>query len=499
MALNSNERRAVVIGAGLGGLSAAIHLRLAGWDVTILEQQARPGGRANLIEADGFRFDTGPSLLNYPWVFEELFAAAGRRLADYVTLLPVDPSIHFRWLDGARLTLSSNLQRLQQECARLEPEVAPGLLAFLADAEIKYRFALHKLAVSNRTNPAAWFLQLAPAELLRSGVWRSLEGELRRFFRSAKLRAALGSYAMYLGGSPWQLPGLFSILPYGELAHGLWLPRGGMYALVEALAKLAGELGVSLRFRQQVRRIRLQAGRAAGVEQADGSVLEASAVVSNVDVPTTLAQLLPGTPPRRGNNLLRRPPVMTPGVITFYWGVRGTLPGWGHHTIFLPADPRRAYDELLAEQVPADLPFYVAVPSATDPGLAPPGCQAVFALAPVPTLARPRDWAATVAEVRARIRRRLSNEGFALGPDQLVLERVFTPEDWQRQFGLFQGSAFGAAHRLWQLGPFRDRNFDPRIPGLYYVGAGVPPGTGVPITVLGGRMTAQRMQEHVLG
>ncbi len=489
-----------VVGAGFGGLSCAIHLRRAGCEVTVFEQNDLPGGRAGRLDLDGFRFDTGPSLLNYPWVFEDLFETAGRRFADYVELLPVDPSITFRWRDGPAFSLSSNLQRLLAECQRLDPAAAPGLTAFLADAEFKYDFAFRKLVLNNETDPVRWFARLAPREAARSAVWRSLESELRRFFRHRRLRDALGSYAMYLGGSPWQLPGLFSILPFGELAHGLYLPRGGMYGLVEGLVRLARELGVRFEFGRAVRRLRVRDDRMQGLECADGSFHEATLVVSNVDAPATLAALLPPEYARRQNNLLGRPMKMTCGVITFYWGVRGETAGLGHHTIFLPDDARRAYAQLFDEQrLPDDLPFYIAVPSATEPALAPPGGHTVFALAPVPTLDVPRDWPAAVADVRARILTRLEGHGIRLDPARFAVERVFTPEDWRDRYGLFQGSAFGAAHTLLQLGPLRDRNWDPRVRGLFYTGAGVPPGTGVPMTTLGGRMTAERVLHHVCG
>lgn len=481
-------RRAIVIGGGYGGLSAAIHLRRAGIEVDVFEARARVGGRANRIEQDGFRFDTGPSLLNYPWVFEELFSAAGRRLDDYVRLRPVDPSIRFLWPDGASLTLSSNLQRLRDEFERFAPGSSAGLMAFLADAEAKYQFSFRKLVRRNVQNPLAWIGALTPGEMRRSAVWRSLYGELGRFFRSRRLREALGSYAMYLGGSPWTLPGLFSILPFGELAYGLWLPAGGIYALTEAIERLATELGARVATGCPVRRIVVRGGRVAGVELADGRLEEAPVVVSNVDVPATWSGLL-------GDDH-RRPVAMTPDVITFYWGVRGRVAGLGHHTIFLPADFRDTFADLLhRRRIPRQLAFYLSVPSATDPSLVPPGDTTIFALAPTPRLSElgPIDWPAAVAAVRAQMFHRLRSHGIDLDPGRIAFEQVWTPATWSEAFGLYDGSAFGAAHSLFQLGPFRPPNADRRVRGLYYVGASTTPGTGLPLVVLGGDMTAQRI------
>jgi phytoene desaturase len=495
------DEKVLVVGGGLGGLSAAVHLRLAGFRVTLLEACERVGGRANLIERDGFRFDTGPSLLNYPWVFEELFAAAGRDFRDYVRLLPVDPSITFRWEDGTRFTLSSDVQKFLAECERLEPGCAPSVFGFLRDAGEKFRVAFDKLVSRNVDNPARWLSALTPRELKGLGLWRSFDGELRRHFKSRHIREALGSYAMYLGGSPFNLPGMFTILPYGELAHGLWLPEGGVYGLVEGIEKLARELGVEVRTNARVSKIRARGGRVRGVELAGGEELEAALVVSNVDVPTTDTKLVEAENGFAARAMLRAARTrMTPGVVTFYWGVRGGVEGLGHHTIFLPDDYRGAFDDLLKHgRVPRALPFYVSVPSATDAGLAPEGSAAVFMLAPTPTLSRMpgADWREETRKIKGSVTETLARHGVRLDPARVVFEEVYTPEDWRRRFGLYDGSAFGAAHTLFQVGPFRRKNFSGEIDGLYYVGAGTTPGTGMPMVVLSGRLVAERIVGRV--
>lgn len=481
-------------------MSAAIYLRLAGHEVTLFEANERVGGRANLIKSGGFTFDTGPSLLNYPWVFEDLFRAAGRELKDYVELLPVDPSVSFRWPDGAGFTLSSNLQNLLNECERVEPGSRPKVLAFLRDAAIKYNLSFDKLISRNEDNPIKWLGALSLNELLKLGIWRSLDGELRRFFKSRYLREALGSYAMYLGGSPYELPGLFSILAYGELAYGLWLPKGGVYGLVEGIERLALELGVVICTNRRVRKILIEDQRVAGVETADGARYRSQIVVSNVDLPTTEREFLSDHSGPAASRVKVASTKMTPGVMTFYWGIRGSVENIGHHTIFLPSDLAGAFDELFRrKQIPNDLPFYVALPSKTDPDLAPAGDTTMFVLVPTPLLSElPEvEWPAAVGEVRRRVLDRLWHHGVGIDPERIIVEEIYTPLEWSRRFGLFDGSAFGAAHTLFQVGPFRSRNYSSEVEGLYYVGASTTPGTGMPMVVLSGRLTAERIESRV--
>ncbi|MCS6999507.1 MAG: phytoene desaturase family protein [Bacteroidota bacterium] len=488
------SKAVVIVGAGLGGLSAAMHLRMKGFEVTVYEKNALVGGRANRIEDRGFRFDTGPSLVNYPWVFEELFSATGAQMRDYVELLPLDPSVVFYWRDGAHLTLSADFDRMARDLSKFEHAAHVQLARWLATTQERFRFTFAHLVTSNAETVFQWIRPVPKRGLVRLGITRSLDSELGRYFRSPYVRAALGSYAMYLGGSPYELPGTFSILPFGELYYGLWYPRGGIYALVEAIYRRAQELGVRVITNTPVRSIQVRDGRVTGIELSNETFVPCEIVVSNVDVPTTHRML-------EGASIPRYRWTMTPGVITFYWGLKHKPGELHHHAIFLPADMRRAFDQLRTN-IPEDLPFYTCLATATDPSLAPTGHHTMFVLVPTPTLSNARmisDWSAVVDSVRTRVFERLAHHGFSIAQSDIVVEHVWTPIEWKERFGLYDGSAFGLSHALRHIGPLRAPNRDPNIQGLYYVGASTTPGTGMPMVVLSGRMTAERISNDVRG
>ena len=483
--------RALVVGAGVGGLSTAIYLSLEGYRVTVFESNESCGGRANLLEFEGFRFDTGPSLLNYPWVFDEMFRAAGSSLRQELQLNRVDPAIKFFWPDGETFQVSSDLTRLASECRRLDSGDTAGLFSFLHDARNKFSLSFDRLVSRNANSPLSWFAAAGLTNLPRLGLLRSMDSEIGRHFKNKRIRDAFGSYGMYLGGAPTDLPGIFSIIPFGEIEYGLWLPKGGMYSLIQAMQGTAERLGVEIVTGCPVKNIDTDSDRVTGITLQDGSFEPSQVVVSNVDVPTTMTRLVGASDIKR-----YRAPQMTPGVLTYYLAVDRELPELGHHSVFLPDDPGHAYRQLMKKGViPDDLPFYVSVASNTDPGMAPKGKSAVFILVPVPLVSQTGhvNWQDESARLLERVQARLKVHRITIADSDIIQQQTMTPIDWSDQFGLYDGSAFGASHNLRQIGPFRPKNFSPRFKGLFFTGASTTPGTGVPMCVLSGKMAADRV------
>jgi phytoene desaturase len=305
---------------------------------------------------------------------------------------------------------------------------------------------------------------------------------------------------MYLGGSPFSLPGIFTILPYGELSRGLFFPRGGMYSIVRGIKSLLDELNINIRLNTPIKYISVKNSKVVGIELANGNILNFDLVVSNADVPTTYEKLLQIDERSKEKYLKQFNNKMTPGVFTFYLGIEGKVGNLPHHSIFLPNDYKKTFENLLTYgKLPNELPFYISIPSETDPSLAPESHSAVFILVPVPTISKLNitDYNKQSKEILSKVFERLRQHGIKIQKESIVLQKQLTPLDWQSKFYLYDGSAFGLSHTLFKMGPGRPKNFDTKIRGLYFVGGSTTPGTGVPMVLLSGKMTAERILSDV--
>jgi phytoene desaturase len=482
-----------VIGAGLGGLAAAIRLRHLGYEVTVLERHAVPGGRCGLWESEGFRFDTGPTLLLMVEYLQALFHDVGRPLGAYLDLVQLDPNYRVHYPDGRTLDVTSRLNTMLQEVERIEPGAGPGLLRFLAATSQLYRAGLDGF-VDRNVHHRRDFLSLRNALLLlRGGALRRLERLVGRFFRSEALRHTFSFQSLYLGLSPFEAPAIYGLLPYTEVAGGLYFPRGGMHALPRALARLAGEMGVRFRYRTEVAGLEREAGRVAAVRLADGDRLPADLVLANADLPYVYRTLLDEPLPRAERMSY------SCGAFLMYLGVRRRYPALPHHTLVVPPDLRGACTDIFAHhRIPPAPPYYVCNPSKTDPSLAPPGCENLYVLVPVPSQAAGReiDWAVEGPRLERDMLLRLERFGLPGLREHLVTSRTFTPADFTTAFSATRGEAFGLAHGLDQVGYLRPHNRHPMYRNLYFVGQSTHPGCGIPMVLISARLVAERMREE---
>lgn len=488
-AITSGAPQVIVIGAGIGGLSTAIRLAAAGCCVTVLEQGAQVGGKMGQIVQDGFRWDTGPSVITMRPVFEELFAVAGRQLEEYLTLEPVEPLTRYFFPDGTRLDATRDLAKMAEQIAALDERDVEGYLDFL-----EYAARLHRITgpvfIYNQPPTLRTFLSVSPADMVRVDPWLTMDQAIRRRVHSPHLRQLLGRFATYVGASPFQAPATLSVIAHVELTGGVWYPRGGIYQIAAALARLATELGVEIHTQTPVTRIVVEGGRATGVVTADGRTLAADGVIANVDVTTVYSHLLPPelAPARR--ETLRRRQTSCSGYVLLL-GVEGEHPQLAHHNIFFNHDYRREFTDIFQRGAPPrDPTVYVAITSKRDPQHAPPGCENWFVLVNAPPLGPTFDWQQQGAAYRTVVLETLAHYGLDIRP-HIRSEAALTPQDIQRLTGAWRGALYGISSNQ-ALNAFRrPHNRCPEVHGLYFAGGTTHPGGGVPMVTLSGKVAAE--------
>lgn len=484
----------IVIGAGIGGLSAAIRLAAAGEQVIVLEQNAAVGGKMSQVVATGFRWDTGPSVITMRHVFEELFTAAGKKLNDYLTLLPVDPLTRYFYPDGTVLDVTRDWPTLAAQIAQLNPQDIQGYLDFLA-----YGAKLHRITgpVFIYDQPPSWrsLLQVSPMEFFKVDPWFTLDQVIRRHVHSPQLRQLLGRFATYVGASPYRAPATLGVIADVELTGGVWYPQGGIYAIADAFYRLAIELGVEIRTGCTVEEIVLDNSRVQGVRLESGELLGAETVIANVDVTTVYTKLLPAIAEvNQSRQRLQRIEPSCSGYVLLL-GLEGETPQLAHHNIFFAPDYRREFDDIFKRAIPPrDPTIYVAITSKSDPDHAPPGCENWFVLVNAPALAKEGagafDWQRDEQHYREHIYDTLAGFGYEIR-DRIRQITVRTPIDLMTQTGAWRGALYGISSNQ-ALNAFRrPHNRSSEIRGLYFVGGTTHPGGGVPMVVLSGKVTAE--------
>ncbi|WP_227001343.1 phytoene desaturase [Pulveribacter suum] len=492
-AMPTPARRAVVIGAGFGGLALAIRLQSAGVATTLLEARDKPGGRAYVYHDQGFTFDAGPTVITDPSALEELFALSGRRMADYVELLPVAPFYRLCWEDGSHFDYANDQAALDAQIAARSPADVEGYRRFLAYSRAVFEEGYLKLG----TVPFLSFrsmVQVAP-QLARLQAWRSVYSMVSRFIRDEHLRQVFSFHSLLVGGNPFATSSIYALIHALEREWGVWFPRGGTGALVQALVRLFQDLGGTLRLNAPVARIELAGSRATGVVLQDGERIAAEQVASNADVVHTYERLLGHAQRGRQAAAQLRRRRFSMSLFVVHFGLKRPQPQLRHHTVcFGPRYRELIQDIFHGNALAEDFSLYLHAPCATDPSMAPPGCSSHYVLAPVPHLGQaPIDWTVEGPRFRDRILQYLEERYIPGLRADLVTSRIFTPEDFRDELGAHLGSAFSLEPLLTQSAWFRTHNRDRQIANLYFAGAGTHPGAGVPGVVGSAKATARLM------
>ncbi|GAB4105064.1 phytoene desaturase family protein [Micromonospora taraxaci] len=479
--------RVVVVGAGLGGLACALHLAGSGRQVTVLEREPVPGGRAGRLAVDGYEFDTGPTVLTMPDLIAEALGAVGEELRDWLDLTPLDPAYRAYYPDGSTLDVLTDTTRMAAEISRAcGPREADGYLRFVDYARELWRLERADFIERNLDAPTD-LLTGNLLKLLAGGAFRRLQTKINQFFRDPRTQRIFSFQAMYAGLAPHDALAIYTVIAYLDSVAGVYFPRGGIHAVSRAMAGAAEKHGVQIRYDTTVTRVETANGRATGVLTADGELIRADVVVLNPDLPVAYRDLLPAAPARRLT--------YSPSCVVLHVGSRQAYDKIAHHNIHFGRAWKGTFDEVIRRgELMTDPSLLVTNPSRTDPSVAPADRHTYYVLAPVPNLHRaPFEW-------RGDLTQRYSDQligtleergyvGFGAGVEVL---RAITPAEWEEQ-GMAAGTPFAAAHTLFQTGPFRPSNLHRELSNVVFVGSGTQPGVGVPMVLISGKLAAGRI------
>ena len=470
---------AIVIGSGFGGLAAAVRLGARGYRVTVLEKLDAPGGRAYVYRQDGFTFDAGPTIVTAPFLFEDLWRLCGRRLADDVELRPVSPFYRIRFHTGEVFEYTGDPEAMRAEVARFSPADVAGYERFLRMSEAIFKVGFERLG-HVPFGSLADMLRVAP-ELVRLKSYRTVHGLVASYVKDPRLRVVFSFHPLLIGGNPFTATSIYSLIAFLERRWGVHFAVGGTGSLVRGLVSLIAGQGNTVRCNAEVAAILVEGRRAKGVRLGAGEIIPADIVVSNADSAFTYRHLVPGGVRRRWTDKRLGRMRYSMSLFVWYFGTRRQYPGVAHHTILLGPRYRELLRDIFERKVLAeDFSLYLHRPTATDPSLAPPGCDAFYVLSPVPHLGSGTDWSVMAETYRRRLARHLGDTLLPGLEEEIVTSRVLTPQDFQDRLSSINGAAFGLEPVLWQSAWFRPHNRSEEVDGLYLVGAGTHPGAGLP-------------------
>ena len=478
-AKSDGRPHAVIVGSGFGGLAAAVRLGARGYRVTVLERLDAPGGRAYVHRQDGFTFDAGPTIITAPFLFEDLWRLCGREMSDDVVLKAMDPFYRLVFDDGETITCHADASAMEAEVARISPNDLAGYRRFLARSGEICRLGFETLGHVPFMSLGE-MVRTAP-ELLRLGGRHSVYGLVSRYVRDPRLRVALSFHPLFVGGNPFDTTAVYCLISHLERRWGVHFALGGTGALVRGLVGLIGGQGGEVRCDAEVSNILIENGRACGVRLRSGETIAADIVVSNADAADTYRNLVPTGARKRWTDRRIEAAKYSMSLFVWYFGTRRHYQDVEHHTILLGPRYRGLIDDIFRRKVLAeDMSLYLHRPTATDPSLAPAGCDAFYVLSPVPHLDADVDWTERAEPYRQAIEQRLSETLLPGLEDEIVTSRVTTPLDFRDRYRAFKGAAFSLAPTLTQSGWFRPNNRSEDVEGLYLVGAGAQPGAGLP-------------------
>jgi len=476
---HDSRPHAVVIGSGFGGLAAAIRLGARGYRVTVVEKLDAPGGRAYVYRQQGYTFDAGPTIVTAPFLFEELWTMCGRRMSDDIDLRPITPFYRMRFDTGEVFNYTGDADQMRQEIARFSADDVAGYERFMQAAEETYQVGFTELG---HVSFDSWtsMLRVLP-DMVRLKSYRTVYGLVSSFIRDPRLRIVLSFHPLLVGGNPFATTSIYCLIAFLERRWGVHFVMGGTGRLVDGMVGLIAGQGNRLRLNAEVSRIDVVAGKAAGVVLTSGERIDAAIVVSNADSAWTYRHLVAPQWRKRWTNRKIEKARYSNSLFVWYFGTRRQYPDVAHHTILLGPRYRELLDDIFtSKRLAEDFSLYLHRPTATDPSLAPAGCDAFYVLSPVPHLGSGTDWNQVAERYRKAIERALSDTLLPGLEFEIATSRILTPQDFHDRLNSINGAAFGLEPVLTQSAYFRPHNKSEEVENLFLVGAGTHPGAGLP-------------------
>jgi len=494
--MRDRAKSAVVIGSGFGGLAIACRLQAAGLQVTLLEKRQRIGGRAYQLQDRGYVFDMGPSLITAPDVVDSIFRAAGRRLEDYVELIPLDPYYRVYFHDGTHFDYVGDPERMKAQMARFSEQDASRYDAFMEAVRPIFDAVVGDRLGSKPFDTVGSMMRFLP-RMARMQAHLPVTAFVNRYFEDFRHRFLFSFHPLFVGGNPFRTPSVYLMIPFLEREGGVWFARGGMYSVVEALGRLFVEMGGTIRTGEEVHEIVVEAGRAVAVRTATGEA-RGDLVVSNADPGHTYGALVHPAHRRRWTDRKLARTEWSMSCFLLYLGTRRRYPQLEHHTLILAERYRGLLRDIFGKKIlPEDFSMYLHAPTRTDPSMAPEGGESMYVLVPVANQRSGLDWSHLKEPFTERILAFLEEWGLEDLRRELEVLHVFTPDDFETELNATLGNAFAIEPRFTQTAWFRPQNRSEDVEGLYLVGAGTHPGAGVPGVLMSAEATYACIAEDV--
>jgi phytoene desaturase len=470
---------ALVIGAGYGGMAAALRLRAKGYQVTLIDRSPGLGGRAQIYEKEGFRHDAGPTVITAPFLFEELFELFGENFHDHVKLVPLKPWYRFRYPDGTTFDYGGTLEETLEEIGRIEPGDREGYLRLVEHSKRIYKVGFEGLSAE----PFHRFLTMLRQvpKLLRLRNYETVWQMVCRYLSSPKLRQAFSIQPLLVGGNPFDTTSIYSLIHYLERAHGVHFAMGGTAAITSALGSLMERHQIATRLGTTIERIVVEDGKATGVLLQGGEMIGADLVVTNTDPAHLYGNMINSKDQVISSRLKLAGAKYSMGLFVLYFGTTRTYPDVAHHTIWLGPRYQELLKDIFDRKILADdFSLYLHRPTATDPSFAPPGCDSFYVLCPVPNLQSGIDWSIQGPKLRDRIVKALEETILPELSSTIRADFYKTPEDFREEYLSVHGAGFSIAPIFRQSAWFRFHNKGEGIRNLFLTGAGTHPGAGLP-------------------